>query len=298
MFEAAELGRKVSSDDYKAQVPALREELLEVQRQLRDDPILGHHPVWRRGRRRQERERQPAERVDGSALAPDAGLRSAVGRRARAARVLAVLARPAAAGPHRVLPERLVLASARRSRPPPARAAPSSARSSTRSPTSSAAHRRRRAHPEVLDAPRQASQKARLKKLEKDPLTRWRVTPEQWRNFKLYGRFIDAAEEIITRTSLANAPWTIVEGGDERYRSLTLATHIRDAIRKRLAESPASPSRSPATRHQRAKPRRWRRPRRRARRARQPTILSQLDMFAARRPEAVQGQSWNSFKDG
>ena len=83
-----------------------------------------------------------------------------------------------------------------------------------------------------------ASQKARLKKLEKNPLTRWRVTKEQWQNWKLYGRFIDSAEEMITRTSLAAATWTIVEGADERYRSLTLATMVRDAILKRLAEPP------------------------------------------------------------
>ena len=38
MFEGAELGRQVSSEDYKAQVPALREDLLEVQRGLRDSP--------------------------------------------------------------------------------------------------------------------------------------------------------------------------------------------------------------------------------------------------------------------
>src|SRR5215204_5507470 len=36
MFEAAELGRKVSSADYKVQEPALREELLDVQVRLRD----------------------------------------------------------------------------------------------------------------------------------------------------------------------------------------------------------------------------------------------------------------------
>ena len=80
-----------------------------------------------------------------------------------------------------------------------------------------------------------SSQKARLKRLEKNPLTRWRVTKEQWQNWKVYGRFIDAAEEMITQTSLADATWTIVEGADERYRSLTLATMVRDAIRKRLA---------------------------------------------------------------
>ena len=78
------------------------------------------------------------------------------------------------------------------------------------------------------------SQQQRLEKLHGDPLTRWRVTREQWDNWKRYDRFIEAGEEIITRTSFANAPWMIVEGGDERYRSLTVASAIRDAIRKRL----------------------------------------------------------------
>ena len=36
MFEAAELGRKVSSREYKAQVPALRAELLDEQTRLRE----------------------------------------------------------------------------------------------------------------------------------------------------------------------------------------------------------------------------------------------------------------------
>jgi polyphosphate:AMP phosphotransferase len=112
------------------------------------------------------------------------------------------------------------------------------------------------------------SQKARLKKLEKDPLTRWRVTREQWDNWKLYGKFISAAEELITRTNLANAPWTIVEGGDERYRSVTIATAIRDAIRKKLAESTESrqPARVVLMRQKQGS------------RATQPTILSHLDM--------------------
>ena len=37
MFEAAEVGRKVSSEDYKAQVSALREDLLGAQLGLRED---------------------------------------------------------------------------------------------------------------------------------------------------------------------------------------------------------------------------------------------------------------------
>lgn len=90
-----------------------------------------------------------------------------------------------------------------------------------------------------------AAQKQRLKKMEKNPLTRWRVTKRQWRNWNIYERFVVAAERCIQRTSTGQAPWTIVDGVDERYRSLTTAVIIRDAIRKRLEEAsaPAAPRR-------------------------------------------------------
>ena len=39
MFEAAEVGRKLSKSDYKAQVPRLRSELLDAQQQLRKAPF-------------------------------------------------------------------------------------------------------------------------------------------------------------------------------------------------------------------------------------------------------------------
>jgi polyphosphate:AMP phosphotransferase len=88
------------------------------------------------------------------------------------------------------------------------------------------------------------AQKRRFRKLESDPLTRWRVTKTQWQNWRLYDRFVDAAELALQRTSVEQAPWTIVEGADEEYRSLTVATAIRDAIRKALTdgrgERPAS----------------------------------------------------------
>jgi polyphosphate kinase 2 (PPK2 family) len=74
-----------------------------------------------------------------------------------------------------------------------------------------------------------------LRSLEKDPLTRWRVTRTQWKNWRLYNRFIAAAERAIRRTSTGQAPWLIVEGLDERYRNLTVAVTLRDAIRDALA---------------------------------------------------------------
>src|SRR5262245_61133818 len=84
------------------------------------------------------------------------------------------------------------------------------------------------------------AQKARLRTLEKNPLTRWRVAKLQWQNWRKYDRFIATAERAIQRTSTGQAPWTIVEGVDEGYRSLAVATSIRDAIHKALARDEAA----------------------------------------------------------
>ncbi|GAB6052127.1 polyphosphate--AMP phosphotransferase [Magnetospira thiophila] len=78
------------------------------------------------------------------------------------------------------------------------------------------------------------AQKARLKKLEKKQLMAPSVLKTQWNNLKHYDSFIAAAEKTIMRTSTGNAPWMIVEGTDSRYRSLTVLTRLRDALRERI----------------------------------------------------------------
>ncbi len=77
-------------------------------------------------------------------------------------------------------------------------------------------------------------QEQRLKALEKDPKTRWRVTERDWKHFKLYEKFRVVNESVIRHTSTAQAPWIIVEGFDARYRSLTVGNVILDALRKRI----------------------------------------------------------------
>ena len=80
------------------------------------------------------------------------------------------------------------------------------------------------------------AQKTRLKKLEKDALTSWRVTQQDWDHWHIYDRFEAAAERTIMRTSTGTAPWTIVEGVDPCFRSLTVGGIIRDEINKHLEE--------------------------------------------------------------
>jgi polyphosphate:AMP phosphotransferase len=79
-------------------------------------------------------------------------------------------------------------------------------------------------------------QEARLKLLEKNPKTRWRVTKRDWEHYKLYNKFLTVHESVIRHTSTAEAPWIIVEGTEARYRSLTVGKVILEAIRKRLGE--------------------------------------------------------------
>lgn len=78
------------------------------------------------------------------------------------------------------------------------------------------------------------AQKKRLKKLEKDPTESWRVTKQDWKNWEMYDQFTTAAERTLQVTSAGHAPWTVIEGQDDRYRSLTLLVTLRDAILRHL----------------------------------------------------------------
>lgn len=83
------------------------------------------------------------------------------------------------------------------------------------------------------------AQKRRLKSLEKDPLQSWRVSKTDWKNWKLYDKFIGAAERTVRRTDTGHTRWVIVEGEDARYRSLTVLNQLRDAIRKHMIDREA-----------------------------------------------------------
>ncbi len=84
-------------------------------------------------------------------------------------------------------------------------------------------------------------QEKRLKSLAKSKKTAWRVGDTEWKHLGMYKRFQSVAEHLLRQTSTAEAPWNIVEGEDERYRSLTIGRSVLDALRKRLD----APARSP-----------------------------------------------------
>ncbi|MDA7921915.1 polyphosphate:AMP phosphotransferase [Verrucomicrobiales bacterium] len=84
------------------------------------------------------------------------------------------------------------------------------------------------------------AQKERFQQLEEDPLTSWRVKEKDWENWEKYDDFTEATERAITKTSRGQAPWHIVEGADERYRTLSVAGTLLERIKRHTQQLAAS----------------------------------------------------------
>ncbi|MBU6402936.1 MAG: polyphosphate:AMP phosphotransferase [Verrucomicrobia bacterium] len=79
-------------------------------------------------------------------------------------------------------------------------------------------------------------QRKRLKALERDPETRWRVLPTDWKHFKLYDRFAEIDERVIRHTDAGSAAWHLIEATDHRYRDLTAGRIILEALEQGLKQ--------------------------------------------------------------
>jgi polyphosphate kinase 2 (PPK2 family) len=57
----------------------------------------------------------------------------------------------------------------------------------------------------------------RFEDRENDPLRRWKITPEDWRNRKKADAYAAAAEEMFERTDHHLAPWDVISGQQKRH---------------------------------------------------------------------------------
>lgn len=77
-------------------------------------------------------------------------------------------------------------------------------------------------------------QSKRLKKMEKDPHAVRRVSERDWKHVELYDKFAEAAERAIRHTDAGDAPWLLVEATDPLYRDLTVGRTVLKTLRKLL----------------------------------------------------------------
>ncbi|MDR1532267.1 MAG: polyphosphate:AMP phosphotransferase [Clostridiales bacterium] len=65
-------------------------------------------------------------------------------------------------------------------------------------------------------------QKNRLKALEKNPATKWRVDDSDKEQNDAYDKLLPIYEDMIHRTNSAESPWSIIEANDLRYAAVKI----------------------------------------------------------------------------
>ncbi len=81
---------------------------------------------------------------------------------------------------------------------------------------------------------REDEQRSRFKELRAKPETEWRVTDQDLKDAKKYKKFKKAAEHLLAQTSSDEAPWTLVESEDPRFRNLAIAQLMLERLRDRF----------------------------------------------------------------
>ncbi len=77
-------------------------------------------------------------------------------------------------------------------------------------------------------------QRRRLERLAEDPLQSWRVGEIDWQLSRDYDQYAAVTSELIERTSMSAAPWTVVDCADPRGRALAVGRLVRDALRRQI----------------------------------------------------------------
>ncbi len=83
--------------------------------------------------------------------------------------------------------------------------------------------------------------RSRMKALESDPRTAWRVTEQERQHLKLYDDMVRVADEALRKTSIGEAPWLVIDGSDPAYRCLAAGQHLLDVL-KRTLDRPNAPA--------------------------------------------------------
>jgi polyphosphate kinase 2 (PPK2 family) len=68
----------------------------------------------------------------------------------------------------------------------------------------------------------QETQLERFRARETDPLKRYKIGPEDWRNREKWARYEKAIQEMLDRTHRPDAPWHLVAGHDKKHARLEI----------------------------------------------------------------------------
>ncbi len=79
-----------------------------------------------------------------------------------------------------------------------------------------------------------AEQLRRFRARENDPLKRWKLTDEDWRNREKRPAYERAVEEMLARTDRKAAPWHVIAAESKPYARVAILSTVIDALQSAL----------------------------------------------------------------
>jgi polyphosphate kinase 2 (PPK2 family) len=80
----------------------------------------------------------------------------------------------------------------------------------------------------------------RFRERERIHYKSWKLTQEDWRNRGRWEEHLQAADEMILKTSTHRAPWTIVEANDKLHARVKVLRTVEETLRADLAHGAGS----------------------------------------------------------
>ena len=85
------------------------------------------------------------------------------------------------------------------------------------------------------------AQRERFERLEQDAQLRWQLRDTDWVNWARYDRFQAAAQCLMDSTHAEGRGWQLIDGFDERHRSIAVAQAINSATKARMLQDDERP---------------------------------------------------------
>jgi polyphosphate kinase 2 (PPK2 family) len=87
-------------------------------------------------------------------------------------------------------------------------------------------------------------QLARFERRLRDPLKRWKLTYEDFRNREKWEDYAEAIDEMLARTSTEDAPWHVIPANDKRFARVAALRHIVRGLSAGVEVAPVVPGRA------------------------------------------------------
>jgi polyphosphate kinase 2 len=75
-------------------------------------------------------------------------------------------------------------------------------------------------------------QLSRFEARGEDPLKKWKITKDDWRNRKKFDQYVEYADRMFVATDTDFAPWHLVAGNDKRHARITVAQTVVSVLDK------------------------------------------------------------------